>query len=362
MQKLQPNQVLKIVKATFEKAAIKHKTKPWRISSTQFWEIAQGVSEWDVRKSGGLTNIQKALYHKEIAKDKVFEPQKNPDLKKFKFTVPKIESFRRHHVDLEEIFKSCGLKRDEIFRVVVQPDTHVPHHDMKAVGAFCEFLNWYKPHGIVNLGDFLEMGSVAHWPQVNECSPRRIVPEIKEGREVLEMINDAAGRQCKHKWMLEGNHEFWLRMYLNQKIPEVYDDLEELDVRVDLPTLLGLEKLGYEHVPVNEILAIGDANYTHGYYTSTHHAAKHLSVFGCNIYYGHTHDTQSHSAVNVRGLHEAMSLGCLRTLDADFLKGKPQNWNHAFGVFEFRLDGSFTRYVPVIVDGIFSFGGKIFKA
>lgn len=294
--------------------------------------------------------------------DKPFVPQVVPSAKNFKKIPPKLEGFHRHHTSLVKMFKAAGLKDGDVLRVVVQPDSHVPEHDKDAMAVFCKFLNYYKPHALVNLGDFLEMESVAHWPATSHPGSRRLVPEIKVGKEVLQQINDAAGKQLKHRWMLEGNHEYWLQMYLNERIPEVADQLEDLGVKLDLPTLLSLDKFGYTALPVNEILSIGNANFTHGYYTCSNHAAKHLSVFGCNIYYGHLHDVQSHSGVSVRGVHEAMSLGCLRTLNAKFLKGKPSNWSHAFGVFEFRLDGSYTRYVPIIVDGVMSFNGKVFRA
>lgn len=332
-----------------------------RDSGLSWIEVASNYAgKFKERKSHNALRF--ALSRAAKATDKPFKVQIAPKVKAFKQIPPKLEGFHRHHESLVKMFKALGLKDGDVMRVVVQPDSHVPEHDKDAMSVFCKFLNYYKPHAIVNLGDFLEMESVAHWPQTTHAGSRRLVPEIQVGKEVLEQINAAAGKQCKFKWMLEGNHEYWLQMYLNERIPEVADQLENLGVKIDLQTLLGLEKLGYKALPVNEILTIGDANFTHGYYTASNHAAKHLSVFGCNIYYGHLHDVQSHSGVSVRGVHEAMSLGCLRTLNAPFLKGKPSNWSHAFGIFEFRLDGSFTRCVPIIVDGQFSFNGKLFKA
>lgn len=351
--------MIKVVKETLEKAAKKHKVKPYQVSSTQFWTtLGSKLSEWHVRKNGGLSNIQKALW--DVPKENTLLPTPKMD-KKFKMVIPKLESFTVHGENMDQLFKQAGLKDHEVFRVVVQPDTHVPEYDKAAMSVFCDFLDFYKPHGLINLGDFMEMESVAHWePMLTRA--RRFVPEVKVGKEVLEMIGDAAGKQCKFKKFITGNHEYWLQMYLTQKIPEVFDGIEDLDIKLDLNAFLGLEKLGYGIIPINEILGVGQASFIHGYYTGTHHAAKHLSVFGCNIYYGHVHDVQSHSGVSVRGLHEAMSLGCLRTLNAPFLKGKPQNWSHAFGVFEFRKDGTYTRYAPIIVNGSFSFAGRIFSA
>ena len=141
----------------------------------------------------------------------------------------------------------------------------------------------------------------------------------------------------------------------------VLDELQTLGVNLQIQELLGLKKLGYKIIPSNEILRIGNhCHFIHGFYTNTHHAKKHLDVFGVNVYYGHLHDVQQHSTVSVNGVHEAMSLGCLRNTNAPFLRGKPNNWSHAFGIFEFRADGYYTRYVPTIINGMFTFDGKIF--
>lgn len=309
-------------------------------------------------------NEPKKEQSKESSVFKVVEnPKPITKIKKgvFKPKTPKLTNFTVHDADIKSLFEKANLKQNDIFRLVVQPDTHCPEHDQNAIGVFCQFLEYYKPHGIVNLGDFLEMKSVARW-NPSDPSPKRIVPEIKIGISVLSKIDKALGSQCVYRGFLIGNHEDWLQQYLNEKIPEVLDGLEELGTKLTIDELLGLKKFGYETVPLNEILQIGDANFIHGYYTGKHHAAKHLDVFGVNIYYGHVHDVQSHSGVSVKGLHESMSLGCLRTLQAPFLKGKPNNWSHAFGIFEIRNDGSYTRYVPIMINGRMSFNGKIFSA
>lgn len=273
-----------------------------------------------------------------------------------------LEQFRKHNYSIAKLFKECGLKPNQVLKLVAQPDTHVDEHDVDALSVFMKFIDSYKPHVLVNLGDFLEMNAVAHW-KPSDPAPRRLVPQIKTGKKILAEINAAAGKQCKKKIYIKGNHEDWLDQYLCFQIPEVLDGLETLGVDLTIDKLLGLDKLGYDFIPLNDIVQIGpSAHFIHGYYCGTHHAKKHLDVFGVNTYYGHLHDTQSHSAVNIRGLHEAMSLGCLRTLNAKFLKGKPNNWSHAFGIFEFRIDGSYTRIAPTIIEGAMSYNGKIFKA
>jgi len=271
----------------------------------------------------------------------------------------KLENFATHIADVGAMFKYADLKQDDVFRLVVQSDTHVPDHDAHAVATMCKFMDYYKPHGLINIGDFMEMESVSHWAP-KTAGVRRIVPELETASNVLNDVESAAGKQCKFKRFFIGNHEDWLDQYFVLKIPEFFDGMKEYGVDIRIQNLLRLKKRGYRIIPFNEILRIGKAHFIHGYYTTKYHAQKHLDVFGCNIYYGHTHDVQMATNVSVNGLHQSASMGCLRDLNARFLKGKPNNWTHAFGVFEFRYNGSFTPLIPIIYDHKFSYNGIMF--
>ena len=339
------------------RAATKFQISPYQVTAAQFWAVANGeVTDWEMRKLGSVTAFREVEFPVPVG----MKVSDNFRVKKFVARDSKLLGFNTHVVDVADLFAAAKLKDNEVFRMIVQPDTHVEEHDHAALNAFVQFLAWYKPHGLINLGDFLEMDAVSHWP-AKDVRPRRLIPQIKTGVKILENIKEAAGKQCVFWRFLIGNHEDWLDQYLVAKIPEVLDGLAELGHDLTIEGLLKLKELDYETIPVNEILRIGNhCHFIHGYYTEEYHTKKHLNVFGVNLYYGHLHDVQGTSTVSVNGVHESMSLGCLRSMDAAFLKGKPNNWSHSFGIFEFRSDGSFTRYVPIIINGRFSFNGTIF--
>lgn len=343
-----------LVKSYIIEAAKKNRVEPYDVTSSMFWEVAKNIKEWEIRKLGGLTGLRDGMFPSNKASKT--QPRVKKE-KKFKPVVKKLESFTVHDANIKQLFRDAKLDKNDVLRIVVQPDTHVPDHDEKAIKVFCNFLKDYKPHGIINLGDFMDMGSVSHWG----TNGNKFTEEAKQGRDVLKQIGDAAGPQCIFKRYIIGNHEDWLTQYFESKTPEL-GNLEELGTSLKFEDLMGLKELGYRTIPLNEILRVGDAHFIHGYYTGRTHAKTHLDVFGVNIYYGHLHDVQSYSGVSVKGMHESMSLGCLCKLNAKFLKGKPNNWSHAFGIYEFRSDGSYTRYVPIIIDGQFSFNGRVFKA
>ena len=267
-----------------------------------------------------------------------------------------IQGFFRHTIDLKDLFERHGNPKS--LKLIAQPDTHAKFVNMPAFKAFVKFMDWYRPHIHLIMGDFADCEGIAHW-EPDSMEPRRLVPELKISRSLLSECANATDPNTT-RIFLEGNHEYWIQMFMNQH-PEFFDGMEDLGIELNLKTLLGLDKHGFEVFPLNHLVKIGKAHFTHGLYTVQHHAKKHLDVFKCNIYYGHLHDTQESNQTSIDGHMEAASLGCLCRLDAKFLKGKPNNWVNAFGIFEFFPDGTYTKLKPTIIDGRFSFAGMVFN-
>lgn len=277
---------------------------------------------------------------------------------KYKFITQKIESFSLVSTDLSELFRRAG--NPEVLRGVFMPDTHVENRDKAAVSAFIKFLSWYSPDLFCIMGDFLDAEGISHWPS-DKLQPRDFMKEVKEGRALLSEIQDST-KNCTSRFFITGNHEDWIRQAMVQKMPQFFNGLDELGLTPDLQKLLELDRFEYNLIPLNQILQIGKANFTHGLYTGNSHAKKHLDTIKGNIYYGHLHDMLETHQPSLNGYIEAASLGCLCRLDAPFMKGKPTNWVHGFGVFEFFPDGTYSRYQVKIFDGKFSFNGKVFSA
>jgi len=289
-----------------------------------------------------------------ITKEKVSGKKEKPF--KFKFKKTQLESFKINEIDLESLFKRFG--DPEVIRMTAQPDTHMKNRDVRAVESYLDFVEWYKPHIALIGGDLMDAEGVSHWPS-NSLEPRAFIPEVVETREFLDELRRRAGDDAEILY-IEGNHEDWIKQAMAAKMPEFFFGLEDLGLLPDLKALLDLEKRRIELIPVNELLRIGKANFTHGLYTGPNHPKKHLSVVKGNIYYFHVHDFLATHEPSMHGFLEAASMGCLCRLDAPFLKGKPNNWGHGFGVFEFRRDGTYSFYCIKMFDGVFSFAGKVF--
>ena len=279
-------------------------------------------------------------------------------LKKFKSICSRkeqIQGFFRHVLDLDELFRRAG--NPPTLKVLAQPDTHAKFVHRPSFDAFVKYMKWYQPHVHIIMGDFADCEGLAHWEQ-STLEPRRIVPEMKIARALLKELVDAQDPNCV-KIFLEGNHEYWIQMALT-RMPELFDGLEDLGIEISVKTLLALDKFGFELFPLNHLIKIGKAHFTHGLFTGQNHAKKHLDTLKGNVYYGHLHDTQSHNQTSLDGHMEAASLACLCRLDAQFLKGRPNNWVNGFGQFEFFPDGNYTFVRPTMFEGRFSMCGIVF--
>jgi hypothetical protein len=267
-----------------------------------------------------------------------------------------IQSFFRHVLNLDELFERAG--NPEVLKFSAMPDTHAKFRDEKAYRCYLKFLSYYKPHGHIILGDFADCEGLSHWEE-SSLEPRRIVPEMKLVREMLGEIVEATP-VCSTRIFLKGNHEDWIDQALT-RMPELFDGLAELDIEISAKSLMALEKFGYQMFPLNELVQIGKAHFTHGWFTGSDHAKKHLKELACNLYYGHLHDMFESNDTNIHGPVEAASLGCLCRLDAKFLKGKKNNWVHGHGTFEFFRDGTYFFNKHRIFEGKMSYNGIVFE-
>ena len=241
------------------------------------------------------------------------------------------------------------------YRILSLFDVHVPEADAFAFKAVLDFARDEQPDHIVIGGDFLELESCSQ--HGGNPNPRALVDEIKAGRKALQRLRDA----CPNAALtyLEGNHETRLNRIVSASIPS-------FDGALTVPNLLELDTLGCEWVPFRKLWTPtidgtpGKLSYTHGEWSSLHHAKKHLDAYGVSVRYGHTHRPQTTSRGFADGrVLVAIGSPCLRTL-APSWAGPHNGWLHGFGWDEFFADGRFTASNVVMADRCFAWRGKVY--
>ena len=281
---------------------------------------------------------------------------------KFKYIQPMRDGTlfqRTAQLDLAELFRKAG--NPEFLTLVAMPDVHAKHADPWALNCFLEFIALNRIDLFLCLGDFLDAGGITHWPS-DSLDPKRFIPEVLKARELRGVISSLL---TKTVWrgFLEGNHEDWIRQFLVQGAnPQFFDGIEEIGYDFSTQAILDLRKDSWEFFPLNQLLRIGQATFTHGLYTGTNHAKKHLDSVKASIFYGHNHDSKAFADVSLHGPAIAQSLCCLCDLNPKFLRGLLNNWEHGFGLFHFFPDGTFIHTVPKILNGRTIIDGKLYRA
>ena len=252
-----------------------------------------------------------------------------------------------------------------IKRVILLPDFHHPHINKPAVDAVFQFIKWFKPHAINILGDAMNMDSVDHWKESKgnkeAFEGKRIIKDYEDfDRDILTPIEKLLPKDCEKTYM-GGNHEDWINTYISKN--------PKLKGMVEIEKCLKLKERDWEWLPwirdnKRSIKKYGKLLVFHGQYWNKYHASKTANAFSKSCAYGHTHDIQSYTKVHIddyRDYHTAQSIGCLCTMNPEFMKGTMNRWINAFGILYVREDDMYNLYVPVIVKGKFVFNGKMFS-
>ena len=249
-------------------------------------------------------------------------------------------------------------------KVILLPDLHHPYHNKPAVDAVFKFIKWFKPDEFTFLGDAMQMDFANHWKIKEEDHEFFQNVTVKGNYEtfdndILTPIERLIPRGCKRTFM-GGNHENWVNIITRKD--------GRFKGIVEPEKVLNLEKRGWEWIPYLTDNKIGIKQYGkllafHGIYTNKYHAQKTADTFSKSCVYGHTHDIQSYTKVTVDdiGYHTAQSIGCMCTLSPEFLRGRMNRWVNSFAVLYIRDDGNYDMYVPVIINGTFTYAGKTFE-
>lgn len=244
-------------------------------------------------------------------------------------------------------------------RIVVLPDIHTPNHEYKALGSIYSFIKFYKPHYLIQLGDFCDWDSVSSYDPHHERDITTIDREIASANLVLDDLD----RLCKKtkRIMIGGNHE---DRYEKFRITQGFQmSIRRMKDFSSWDREYNLHKRGWEVVPYGGHYSLGKVIFTHGWFASGSAAAQMARCFpGRNVIFGHTHKHLIHGCMDERGLPiESESIGTLSKFDLSYLKGKPPvDWIHGFLYIDMREDGTFAKHFVRVIQGKFIEYGREF--
>ena len=242
---------------------------------------------------------------------------------------------------------------NNIKKLVVASDFHIPFVDFTLLDLFYSFLSDFQPDIFVINGDFLDCAAIAKFDKV----PNRYSSfenEIELGKKILRKFREILPKAeiC----YVEGNHSFRLRQYLIRNAPELYN------VTPTIPESLELNKLNIQWIGTKEAASrwvdtykkFGQLYVGHFDKVNKHSAMTAKAIVedkGVSIVQAHVHRMGQYN----KRLEDGTQLvgiegGCMCDLDASYMGHT--NWQNGFVAGYLDLDGSGRFHVyPIQVLG-----------
>lgn len=234
-------------------------------------------------------------------------------------------------------------------------DIHFPYHDRKVVDLFVDFCKIHSVGSIHLLGDIQNCGSLSlKFTEVpKDEKDRYLRHEIGVGRTFMWALRATFPKIPIH--LYGGNHEWRLERYVRQHAKALVG-LPGLDI----PSLLGLEKLDIGYFPYGELVRWGGLRLTHGDIVrsgSAMTARAMLQKYGTNILFGHTHRGGVAYTSTEGGTVGAWENFCGCKLDQPYTLG-PNNWQQGWSLVYNDLRRHFTVSPVRVERGSYIFEGQ----
>ena len=250
-----------------------------------------------------------------------------------------------------------------VVRVIV-PDSHGCFIDEAAAAALLADIAAIQPDSIIMLGDHLDCGGflAEHqtWGYVAEMA-YTFEDDVNATNQFLDGIQAAApGSRIEY---LEGNHERRIQKQLvTQTLRGGKRDASFLEALFSVSVVLHLEKRGiaffkqgvfYDDCKVPATIERDNCYFTHGQFTGEHAAAAHLRKYAANVWFGHTHRSESKIKRTVSsGPIGAWNAGCLCRIQPYWMHQNLTDWSHGYGLQIAEAGvGHLNMQIPIL-DGV----------
>lgn len=250
-----------------------------------------------------------------------------------------------------------------IKKALVLADIHCPEEDKKALASVEKYMGEEKFDYVIYLGDFMDLSLISHHnkDKLRKVEGKRILKEYEAGNKILDRHQKliyAHNPKCVF-YFLFGNH--------CERISKYIDANPQLEGMIEVSKGLRLKERGFKEImcyPDGEVLKINDLIFTHGSFTSSNPAKKHLEAYNSSVVFGHLHSPSMYTGVSYdkKNIKAGYGLGCLARFEQDYLKKAPSKWKKNFGVVYFPDKKHHQLYsVDITESGFVSPEGKEYK-
>lgn len=243
-------------------------------------------------------------------------------------------------------------------------DLHYPVYSKPTVEALLEYVKDVKPEIFIFGGDQFQFDCISHHTKHTPIfRTRRAYINDIEGFDahILKPLEAALPATCEKVWII-GNHEDWEQDLINEQ-PELEDAIGHV-------RLLKLVQRGWNVIPLGHAYKLGKLHVVHGEVLTgvgnqagKFPAAKAIEIYAGNVLAGHTHAPQTYtkvSPVTVTNKWQAHIAPIAGASNPEYLRNRPTAWLNGIVRIEVRSNGAFNLYPIIIINGEFSWNGKVY--
>lgn len=241
---------------------------------------------------------------------------------------------------------------------LVLPDSHVePGQDLSRFEWLGHLLCVYQPDNIVQMGDFIALGSLSAWDKHRLLSMegKRYHEEMMWGRQAIQMmlapVEKMNNNRRRSKIKLYQPNVYWLIGNHEDRISAFIEENPVMSGHVDLIQDLNVLSIPNSTIiPYRGFCYIDGVAFTHIPMTRNgrplqgmHITEKALDIFASSIVFAHTHKLEMSSCYRYGAEHlaQAVTAGCFFEHFEDYLGGAPASYWRGVLVLKHTSKGRF---------------------
>jgi len=252
----------------------------------------------------------------------------------------------------------------KIRRCVAVYDLHYPQFHKATWEAILDYVKQNPPDEFVFGGDQLDLRCISHHTKNQPLyRVRRGYKNDLEGfeRVVLKPLEAALPKTCKKIW-IKGNHEDWERQLVEEQ-PELEDAVNHVQQLQLLERRWNIIELGHSYMLGKLAVCHGEILSGFGAQAGTYPAKKAADMYGRSVLAGHSHSPQMFtkvSPVDHTQKYQGHIAPIVGSKNPDYARNRPNAWINGFVIIEVQPDNNFNLYSVNIINGRFSFAGKVY--
>ena len=244
-------------------------------------------------------------------------------------------------------------------------DLHYPKTHWRTWRAMMNFMKQNQVAGFIFGGDQFHNDSISHHTKGrpglrSKSAYRRDESGFESG--ILRPLEELLQEYVPKVWII-GNHDRWES--------DLIEEQPELEGVLERTIRLRLKERGWVIVPNGRSFRHGKLTCIHGdqlagfgNQVSAYHSKKAIDNYCQNVLYGHFHSPQSFTRILPVNQTQKWMAHCapiVGNTNPSYMRNRPTAWLNGFVIIEYHgKAGNFNLYPVVVVEGRFSYGGKVY--